>query len=80
MGRASICVCTKLKKGVAADNTGQTRFEIYRLVKKTQFSEVLEIKISHRCDLVSDLRVKNRIQEKAMIVINIHCDDLTREN
>ena len=49
MGRASICVCTKLKKGVAADNTGQTRFEIYRLVKETQFSEVLEIKISHRC-------------------------------
>ena len=31
-------------------------------------------------DLVSDLWVKNRIQEKAMIVINIHCDDLTREN
>ena len=49
MGRASICVCTKLKKGVAADNTGQTRFEIYRLVKETQFSEVLEIKICHRC-------------------------------
>ena len=49
MGRASICVCTKLKKGVTADNTGQTRFQIHRLVKETQFSEVLEIKICHRC-------------------------------
>ena len=78
MGRASIC--TKLKKGVAADNNGQTRFEIYRLVQETQFRKVLELKFLIVADLISDLWVKNRVQEKAMVVINIHRDDLTRKN